>query len=78
MEKFAKLQTRPGAHAAAVVTGENYRITVLTERMLRLEYSEDNYFEDSATQVVLNREFPFCKYPWRFNPFSFLQRLISR
>ena len=57
MEKLPKLQTSPRACPASVVTGENYRITVLTERMLRLEYSEEQYFEDGATQVVLNRDF---------------------
>lgn len=38
------------------VTGDHYRITVLTPRMLRLEYSPTGRFEDRATQMVLNRD----------------------
>lgn len=40
-----------------VVRGEKYRITVLTEQMLRLEYSEDGVFEDRATRFAFNRAF---------------------
>ena len=42
----------------AVVQGERYRITVLTERMLRIEYSPEGKFVDQETQTVLNRRFP--------------------
>ncbi len=41
----------------AVVSGKNYRISILTESLLRLEYSEEGIFEDRATQAVLNRNF---------------------
>jgi len=47
----------PLSDQAAVVQGGKYRITVLTERLLRLEYSEAYRFEDHATQVVLYRNF---------------------
>ncbi len=47
----------PAARKEAIIQGDKYRITVLTSRMLRLEYSEDGVFEDRATQVVLNRDF---------------------
>ncbi len=40
-----------------IVKGENYRITVLTPSLLRLEYSSEGYFEDRATQAVVNRDF---------------------
>ena len=33
----------------AVIQGKSYRISVLTESLLRLEYSEDWVFEDRAT-----------------------------
>lgn len=42
----------------AVIQGKSYRISVLTESLLRLEYSEDGVFEDRATQAVVNRNFP--------------------
>lgn len=54
--------TRPVANPAAVVTGPNWRITVLTERLLRLEWSDSGEFEDRATQVVWNRDFPEARY----------------
>ena len=43
--------------AGPVIEGENYRISVLTEFLVRLEYSEDGVFEDGQTQVVQNRDF---------------------
>jgi hypothetical protein len=46
----------PIAAEANQVTGNNYRITVLTPRMLRLEYSAVGHFEDRATQMVVNRD----------------------
>jgi len=49
---------RPQADPRAVIRGEGYRITILTDRLVRLEYARDGQFRDSATQTVLNREFP--------------------
>ena len=40
-----------------VVQGKNYRFTVLTSQMLRMEYDADGEFEDRPTQVVWNRNF---------------------
>ena len=57
MDKIYRLPERPEAKEANVVKGDKYRITVLTEGLLRLEYSEDGVFEDRATQTVLNRDF---------------------
>ena len=42
---------------ACVVQGDKYRFTVLTTRMLRMEYAEDGVFEDRPTQIVWNRNF---------------------
>ncbi len=52
----------PQALAENVITGDRYRLTVLTEGLIRLEYSEDGIFEDRATQTVLNRDFPAVPY----------------
>ena len=41
-----------------VFKGNKYRITVLTERLIRLEYSEDGVFEDRPTIFAQNRNFP--------------------
>jgi len=51
------LPTAPLARAESQVSGENYRITVLTNCLFRLEYSPSATFEDRATQMVINREF---------------------
>ena len=40
-----------------IFKGKKYRITILTERLVRLEYSENGAFNDRLTEVVLNRNF---------------------
>lgn len=50
-----KLSPLPEDHA--VVRGERYRFTVLTDRLIRLEYSEEGCFEDRATKTVIDRHF---------------------
>ena len=53
-----ELQSRP----ESVILGEKYRITVLTERLVRLEYSETGTFNNYATSLVSSRNFPVPKY----------------
>lgn len=53
---------RPKADERFTVTGGKYRFTVLTDRMLRLEYSEDGVFEDRATRLAFNRSFDTPEY----------------
>lgn len=50
------------ANQENIVCGKNYRITVLSEGLLRLEYNEQGFFEDRATQVVWNRDFAGSSY----------------
>ena len=38
-------------------TGRNYRITILSERLIRLEYSKDGVFNNHETAIVKNRDF---------------------
>jgi alpha-glucosidase (family GH31 glycosyl hydrolase) len=57
-----RLSTAPNAHPAAVITGPRYRFTVLTSRLIRMEYSADDSFEDRATQLVLSREFELPEF----------------
>ena len=52
------IQTTPAACPENIVAGQHYRITVLTQGLLRLEYSPDGVFEDRPTQTVLHRDFP--------------------
>lgn len=46
------------ANKECVFQGEKYRITVLTERLVRLEYNENGMFEDFPTELVWYRNFP--------------------
>ncbi len=46
------------AKADVVFQGANYRITVLSERLVRLQYSAQGVYSDDATQLVINRVFP--------------------
>ena len=52
-----ELQMSPLAHAQAVVRGDKYRFTVLTDRLIRMEYQEEGKFTEEATKTVLCREF---------------------
>eukprot|EP00056_Hartaetosiga_gracilis_P005958 m.91505 g.91505 ORF g.91505 m.91505 type:complete len:1088 (-) comp12327_c0_seq1:202-3465(-) len=45
----------PVANPKAVVSVQNARFTVLTEHVIRMEYSASNTFEDRPTVAVLNR-----------------------
>ena len=56
---------RPTPADGAVIQGVGYRITVLTDRLLRLEYEPGNHFRDGATQTVINREFSLPEFTVR-------------
>ena len=45
-----------------IVKGQHYRMTVLTERLIRLEYSPSGKFVDVPSQLVQNRDFPQPQY----------------
>jgi alpha-glucosidase (family GH31 glycosyl hydrolase) len=53
---------QPIAESNAMVTGDKFRFTVLTDQLLRIEYAEDGLFEDRATQAVVNRQFPIPQF----------------
>lgn len=57
-----RLQSHPVANPAAVVTGERYRITVLCEGLVRLEYAENGVFEDRASTFAVNRNLPVPQF----------------
>ncbi len=42
----------------AIFMGKNYRITILTERLIRLEYNKNGQFFDDLTEQVIKRKFP--------------------
>ncbi len=41
-----------------IVQGENYRFTVLTDRLVRLEFDPQGHFEDRPTQRIFYRDAP--------------------
>ncbi|MCL3859768.1 glycoside hydrolase family 31 protein [Actinotalea sp. K2] len=57
-----RLPSRPVADPRAVVQGEHYRITVLTEGLVRLEHSPDGVFEDRASTFALHRDLPVPQF----------------
>jgi alpha-glucosidase (family GH31 glycosyl hydrolase) len=48
----------PIANPDAVFTVNNVRFTILTERLIRLEYSQDHHFEDRPSQLFWHRNQP--------------------
>lgn len=50
------------AKPEAIIQGDKYRFTVLTERLIRLEYSEVGNFNDLQTDMVCYRNFDVPKY----------------
>lgn len=47
---------RPVAHSDAIVAGDKYRFSILTDGLLRFEWSEDGKFEDRASTFAVNRQ----------------------
>ena len=45
-----------------MITGKNYRITILSEVLVRLEYSKEGKFEDRPTELVTCRRFNSPKF----------------
>ena len=42
----------------AVFKGKNYRISIISDMILRLEYDETGVFNDYLTENIQNRSFP--------------------
>ncbi|EXJ89556.1 hypothetical protein A1O3_02623 [Capronia epimyces CBS 606.96] len=55
-------ESKPLAHPEATVTGPHYRFTLLTDRLLRYEWSYDGKFEDRASTFAINREFAVPRF----------------
>lgn len=52
----------PMADPSAVVIEGNARFTVLTDRLIRMEWAEDGMFEDRASLAIVNRKLPVPSY----------------
>ena len=55
---FAQEDFHPVAQAKAQVFAGNARFTVLTPRLIRMEWAEDGVFEDRASLGIVNRDLP--------------------
>ena len=58
LKEIYHYKTTPQMNEASILAGDHYRITVLTDGLFRLEYSESGKFNDLASQTVVNRMFP--------------------
>ena len=45
-----------------IIIGKTYRFTILTERLVRIEYSPNGEFVDSPSERVIFRKFPQTKF----------------
>ncbi len=55
---YNKAKSKP----ETVFQGSSYRITVLTPRLVRLEYQKEGIFFDDLTEQVQNRDFPIPEF----------------
>ncbi|MBQ9192886.1 MAG: DUF5110 domain-containing protein [Bacteroidales bacterium] len=55
-------ENNPVARPEAQVTMGNARFTVLTDRLVRMEWAADGAFEDHATLAIVNRDLPVPKF----------------
>ena len=47
---------------AAIIRGVNYRITILSDILVRIEYNANGKFEDRPTELVKFRKFDVPKF----------------
>ena len=53
---------KPVANPNAMVSAQHVRFTVLTDRIIRIEYAKDNVFEDRPSQVFWYRHQPVPRF----------------
>lgn len=54
---FVKNQKNLIPNQRNIVRGDKYRFSILSPRLIRIEYNKDNKFEDRATSLVVKRNF---------------------
>jgi alpha-glucosidase (family GH31 glycosyl hydrolase) len=67
----------PVADPRAVVTLDHARFTVLTPRLIRMEWAADGKFEDHASFVFLNRRMPVPKFSMMLGQTSSAAKQVS-
>ena len=59
LPEYFKINIKNGVAAdSTIFRGEKYRITILSERLIRFEYDENGIFLDLPTEFAINRSFP--------------------
>lgn len=53
-----------------MIRGNKYRFSVLSPRLIRIEYDEEGNFEDRATSLVINRTFPNFNFSVKSDDYS--------
>lgn len=61
-EHFKINKAKAVANPNAIIKGDKYRFTILTERLIRLEYNDKGQFVDEPTELVLNRNLNVPKF----------------
>ncbi len=62
LREHFKIEGDSVVNSEAVIKGEKYRFSILTERLIRIEYNKHGIFEDRPTRTVLNRNFGVPKF----------------
>lgn len=57
-----RLVTSPTPRPESVLSGDHWRITVLTDGLVRIEWSPDGGFEDRASTMAIHRDLPTPAY----------------
>lgn len=52
----------PRAKSESIIQSDKFRISILTSRLIRFEYSEEGIFEDRKTKGIINRNFKSPEY----------------
>lgn len=63
-EQFVFDHTSAASNPENIVQGQKYRFTILSERVIRMEYNEEGIFEDRPTTLIWHRNMdpvPFSK-----------------
>ena len=67
-EHFEKDMTSAVANKENVIEGKNYRFTVLTDSLIRLEYSKSGIFQDKPTELVWYRNMEKVNFEKKESP----------
>src|SRR4051794_1368329 len=62
LDPHLRLPMSPLAHPDAMVRGDRWRITVLTDGLVRVEWADDGGFEDRASTFALHRDLPVPRF----------------